>query len=141
MTRSFRGRVDSEAAIIAEARLATGSPPELNRGTLLEVFAGLGDPKKQCRTHHVTARLAMTALKDLIITARVRLQVGRQRALDCTGHCDGYEGCRRKWSRASGQALKGAKCGRAKKRAQKKKEDEDGGWDVEVQVCIRNDGR
>lgn len=57
----------------------------------------------------MTARLAMTALKELIITASVRLQVGRQRALDCTGHCDGYEGCRRKWSKTSCQASKGSK--------------------------------
>ena len=39
-------------------------------------------------THHVTARLAMATLVALLIGAG-GLEVGRQRALDCTSHCEG----------------------------------------------------
>jgi len=39
-------------------------------------------------THHVTARLAMATLVALLIGAG-GLEVRRQRALDCTGHCEG----------------------------------------------------
>lgn len=84
----------------------------------------------------MTARLAMTALKELIITATVRLQVGRQRALDCTGHCDSYKRCRRRW-RNKLSSFKRSKNVKSKKGL--KKEDEDGG--CRVQVWVRNDGR
>lgn len=58
------------------------------------VLCFTGQPKKEngvnvsWQTYHVTACLAMTTLVAVLI-AGVGLEVGRQRALDYTGHCEG----------------------------------------------------